>query len=206
MTYYCLIDFLALMVLLITNNDIVFRDVRVVGNRGRRLYRLFLFAVIAYYISDFIWAWLYKIGTYPMALYVDTEVYFIFMALGTVLWSRFVIEYLRIKMAFARFLNMAAVLLFMLVIIATPLNRMWDIMFWFDRDGIYHAGPARDFIFIYQVVLLLVLSLYTLFIASHISSKQRKRNIAVGMSGIVMLVFTVVQIFFPRIRSTRSAI
>lgn len=197
MTYYCLIDFLALMVLLITNNDIVLRDVRVVRNCGQRLYRLFLFAVIAYYISDFIWAWLYNIGTYPMALYVDTEVYFIFMALGTVLWSRFVIKYLRIKRAFARFLNMAAVLLFMLVIIATPLNRMWDIMFWFDMDGIYHTGSARDFIFIYQVVLLLVLSLYTLFIASHIITKQKKRNIAVGLSGIVMLVFVAVQIFFP---------
>ena len=196
MTYYCLIDFLALLVLLITNNDSFYKNNKSVNPQQRRYYSRFLLAVIAYYLSDMAWAWLYDTGNLDW-LYVDTEIYFLLMALGVVLWSHYVVVYLGIKNAFSKFMTIAATVLFVMVIVAIPLNRLWGIMFWFDGEGVYHAGTARDVIFIYQAVFLLMSSVYTLLFASYKSKKQRQRNYTVGLAGMIMLVFVAVQVFFP---------
>ena len=142
------------------------------------------------------WAWLYDTGNLDW-LYVDTEIYFLLMALGVVLWSHYVVVYLGIKNAFSKFMTIAATVLFVMVIVAIPLNRLWGIMFWFDGEGVYHAGTARDVIFIYQAVFLLMSSVYTLLFASYKSKKQRQRNYTVGLAGMIMLVFVAVQVFFP---------
>lgn len=52
--YYCLIDFLALLVLLITNHDVLLRKAEVYESYPQKYYRWFLYAVIAYYFTDFI--------------------------------------------------------------------------------------------------------------------------------------------------------
>lgn len=194
--YYCLIDFLALLILLITNHDVLFSQREVERESAQRNYRYFLYTVIFYYITDLLWAWLYDISALDW-LYLDTEVYFIVMAAGVLFWLYYVVIYLGIKGRFRGFLTYTGLLLFILVLISTLLNRWWPVMFYWDAEGIYHAGIARDVIFVYQVIMLLLISIYTLFIASTHTEKQRKRHLAIGLSGLIMMVFIAVQVFFP---------
>lgn len=194
--YYCLIDFLALLILLITNHDVLFTRRNAEEDGQQRNYRHFLYAVILYYITDLLWAWLYDVSELDW-LYVDTEVYFIVMAAGILLWLYYVVIYLGIKGNFRKFLTYTGLVLFIIVVISTLVNRWWPVLFYLDMAGNYHTGIARDAIFVYQVIMLLVISLYTLVFASTTTEKQRKRHLAIGLSGLIMMVFIAVQVFFP---------
>lgn len=194
--YYCLIDFLALLVLLITNHDVLWNNEEADKRDQQKNYRYFLYAVIIYYITDILWAWLYELSELDY-LYVDTEIYFVVMAAGILLWLYYVVEYLGIKKHFRKFMTYAGLVLFAGVVFVIPINRCWPVMFYFDQAGVYHGGIVRDVTFVYQVVVLLVISLYTLFYASVSTVKQRKRHLAIGLSGLVMTAFIAVQIFFP---------
>lgn len=194
--YYCLVDFLALLVLLITNHDVLLRKADVSESSPQKHYRWFLYAVIAYYFSDFLWAWWYEISRLDW-LFIDTEIYFIIMAAGILLWSQYVVEYLGERNRFRSFLTYAGRILCVYVLIVTPLNRLSPIMFWFDGDGVYQPGPAREVMFISQVVLLLLTAIYTLFVSVRSRGKMRKRYLTIGLSGLIMMVFVAVQIFFP---------
>ena len=194
--YYCLIDLLALLILLITNHDVLFASRALHEEFAQRNYRYFLYAVVVYYITDLLWAWLYEISELDW-LYVDTEVYFIVMAAGILFWLYYVVSYLGIKGKFRSFLTYTGMVLFVLVVISTLLNRYCSVMFYFDAAGVYHGGIARDMIFVYQVLMLLLISIYTLCIVSTQTEKQRKRHLAIGLSGLIMMVFVAVQVFFP---------
>ena len=197
MYWYVLVDFLALLVLLITNHDVLFRSLKSKKNqRHKWYYHLFLLNVIVYYLTDISWALLYEHQQLAW-LYLDTELYFVVMALGILLWSRFVTAYLQMETIFSRFLFYAGAGLLLLVAVLTPINRFWPVMFWFDSTGVYQTGAARNGVFLYQVFFLLLTSLYTLTSSARGNEKQRKRNLTVGLSGFIMLCCVTIQIFFP---------
>jgi len=196
MYYYCLIDFLALLVLLIINHDVLLKKEDAVDSPTQKYYRYFLYAVIAYYFTDMLWYWLY-VKSWISWLYIDTEVYFIVMAAGIQLWARFAVEYLGGRNAFGKLLTYAARTLFIYVLIVTLLNRWYPLMFWFDADGVYQTGIARELMFSAQVVLLLLTVMYTLSVSSHSVDRKRQRHQTIGLSGLIMMVFVAVQIFFP---------
>ena len=196
MYYYCLIDFLALLVLLITNHDALLKRADLLDSATQKHYRCFLYAVIAYYFIDMLWDWLY-IRSWISWLYVATEVYFVVMAGGILLWAQFAVEYLGSRTFFSKLLTYAARALFIYVLVVTPLNRWYPVMFWLDDSGGYQTGYARDFMFVFQVVLLLLTAIYTLSVSSHSKDRKRQRHLTVGLSGLIMMVFVLVQIFFP---------
>ena len=194
--YYCLIDCLALLVLLILNHDVVLKKAASDEESSKKNYRYFLYVMITYYFVDFLWAWLYEIQERDW-LYLDTEVYFIVMAVSVWLWTRYVVSYLDINNSFSRFLKYMGGGLFVGVVMATPLNRFWPLMFYFDSSGVFHGEIARDGMFIHQIILLLLTSIYTFFFAPASSEKKRQRYWTIGFSGLLIMFFVAVQIFFP---------
>ncbi len=194
--YYCLVDCLSLLVLLIINHDVVLKKAARDEQPSQKNYRYFLYAIFAYYIVDFLWAWWYEIQELDW-LFLDTEVYFIIMAAGVLLWTRYVVSYLALNNSFSTFLKYAGIVLFVGVLAATPINRYWPVMFYFDGDGVFYGGIARHIMFIYQVILLLLTAVYTLSSARACSEKQRKRRLTIGLSGLIIMIFVAVQVFFP---------
>lgn len=194
MFYYSLVDFLALLVLLIINHDVLLKRAAAMESSQEKQYRLFLYAVILYYFSDIIWAWLYAIPQLDW-LYIDTELYFVIMAAGVWLWTQYVVEYLGVRSTFRRFLTYAGRLLILYALLVIPLNRMSPIMFWFDENGVFQSGIAREVMYVYQVFILLLTSGYTLFVSSHSTEMKRKRHLTICLSGMIMMFFIAVQIF-----------
>lgn len=200
MYYYCLVDFLALMVLLITNYDILLHYTNMPSKtdtiKYKKSYRYFLYAVLAYYPLDMLWGGLYVMGWLNW-LYVVTEVYFVVMAAGIYLWTHFVVEYLGRNNVFGRLLLGIVRGLLVMVLVFMPLNRLWPVVFSFDADGIYRTGIARDIVFGVQVLLLLLIAGYTLYIAGSSSAKKKKRYFVIGLSDLLMFACVAAQIYLP---------
>ena len=92
--YYSAIGSIAILVLLIENMDVLTGRISRVNTPAGRTYRWFLFSVLFYYVTDVLWG---VIESRKIAglLFADTTVYFIAMASGVLLWTKFVVLYLR---------------------------------------------------------------------------------------------------------------
>lgn len=198
--YYSLIGLLALLILLITNHDVLFRK----GIRQRpvlTIYRRFLLAVIAYYVTDILWGafdYARAYGDMRTALFIDTELYFIAMALGILFWTQYVSAYLRGGNRLRKqLLRYSGILFFAVAVVLTVINIFTPIMFSFDESGAYQKGPARDVVLVLQVVMFLLTAVYALYVFARDSGARKKRHLTIGLFGVIMLTLITVQFFFP---------
>ena len=85
--FYAGMGAIAALIHIIINNDVFRRLGYVKDIPAHREYRRFLFAVLAYFITDCLWGVLDAVGNIPL-LYADTLIYFAVMALAVLLWTR----------------------------------------------------------------------------------------------------------------------
>ena len=191
---YSIIGILALIVLLITNRDILWHGRN--AGRHQRYYRLFLLGVMAYYITDLLWGILDE-WRMTAVLYADTAVHFAAMAAAVMLWTMYVTSYLAGESGFEKILRQAgrAFLAFELVVIAV--NFFTPVLFWFDEAGGYHAEVFRFVTLGIQILLFLVTSVYTLRVTARSEGSMRLRHLTIGMFGIAMTLLIVIQVFYP---------
>ena len=194
--YYSLIGFLALLTLLITNHDILLKKAQTSAAAVVKAYRRFLIGIIFYYCTDIAWGIL-EFSSLTDLLFADTEIYFIAMAASILLWTQYVNAYLEEKNAFRTFLLGSGQIFFVSVIGLTLANVFYPVLFRFDDEGIYHAGPVRYIILIAQIVILLCASIYALHAAAREKDPERGRHLTIGLSGMIMLVCIFIQLFFP---------
>ncbi len=90
---YSAISILALLILLIENQDILRSRNESFNVPAWKVYRKFLFAVVAYYVTDIAWGIL-ESNKLSVLLFADTTVYFIAMAAGVMYWTKDAVTYL----------------------------------------------------------------------------------------------------------------
>lgn len=196
MYWYALIGLLAILVLVIENNDIIFHRGGDERFPGMAIYRKFLFGVLAYYITDTLWGVLDSLNL-TAVLYADTVIYYIAMAVGVMLWTQFVVVYLADDNAYSRFLYRVGRLFFMVVVTVTVINCFTPILFWFDEDGVYHACPARHIQLLFQILLLLMTSAYTFREMRRAEGAAKNRYSAIFMFGLVVSLLLLIQLKYP---------
>lgn len=194
--YYSLIGCLAVATLIIINFDVLIKREDASEAGTARAYRRFLYAIIFYYVTDILWGALDS-AHLPEWLFAETEVYFIAMALCIRYWTRYVIEYLDRKNTFRIFLYYAGQVFFVVVLLLTVLNIGFPVIFWFDEQGGYHTGAARCAILVSQILILLLTVIYALYTYSKTDGSVRRRHLTIGLSGLIMLTFIYIQLFFP---------
>ena len=84
---YSIIGILATILLLITNRELFWNAGNKALTETQRVYRGFLFGVLAYLITDMLWGIL-ESQKLTSILYVDTAVHFIAMAAAVMLWMQ----------------------------------------------------------------------------------------------------------------------
>lgn len=193
--YYSAIGILALLILLITNHDVIFSASAAADSRIQRSYRSFLFCIMAYYVTDILWGVLDSLGLTPL-LYLDTLIYYLAMASGILLWSRYVIAYLDEQSRFRSFLYYSGAVFFGAMVCFIAVNLFVPIVFWFDEAGMYHAGPIRHIMLLIQVNMFLLSSAYVLSNTKQEGEAERRRLI-VGLFGLIMFALLLIQLFFP---------
>lgn len=196
---YSAIGILALLILLIENQDIMqFRN-ESFNVPAWKVYRKYLFAVFAYYLTDIAWGILesYKL---PRLLTADTMIYFVAMAAVVMYWTKYTVIYLEEeKSLFGRFLPQSGRILALGVTALSAINLFVPCLFIVDSDCVYTALPFRYVILGIQIVMLLLISAYTFtaFARKRVTAEKRKRYRTLGLFGLLMAIFQILQFWFP---------
>ena len=91
--YYSAIGLLAMLILLIENQDVIRNLEGAFEKPAWKVYRRFLFAVLAYYVTDILWG-VIESAKLAALLFADTTVYYIAMAVGVLYWVEYTVVYL----------------------------------------------------------------------------------------------------------------
>ncbi len=193
---YSIIGILAIIILIITNRDVLWITGEAKATYTQRIYRGFLLAVMSYYITDALWGIL---DSYHLTslLFIDTTLYFVAMAVAVLLWTQYVIAYLESGASFDTMLRYTGWSFFGFEIIVIFLNLFHPVMFWFDENGNYHAASMRYVTFAVQILMFLLTSLYTFRSTFRTKGKVRHRNLTIGLFGVAMIALIIFQIIYP---------
>lgn len=191
--FYSSVGIIAILIYLIVNYDI-FRTKST--NEIHSAYKAFLASVFLYYIIDVLWGIIAYTGN-STALYLDTILYSLSIALAVVLWTRYVIAYLKVQSNFGKFLKTAAALFIFAAAIMLTINHFTPIFFWIDSQGEYHSAIVRNFSLGAQILLYSITSLQTLYMAFKSKGSKRRRHSTISLFGLVMVIAVILQGFHP---------
>ena len=196
--YYSVIGLLAVLTLLIVNQDILLSPEASYNKPAWKVYRRFLFAVLIYYITDIMWG-IIESKKLSKVLFVDTSIYFVAMAAGIALWAEYTVAYLNEKNAFGYFLFYAGRIFAVVITALVFINIFIPVLFTIDKDCVYHELPIRNISLICQIILLLTISVYCLssMIVSDVDRAKRARFRILASFGIIMAICLFVQLWFP---------
>ena len=199
LNYYSTIGILALLILLIENQDILLNLNESFSVRAWKVYRKYLFVIIVYYLTDITWGILesYKLSA---LLFADTTVYFIAMAAGVMYWTKYTVIYLEEeRYLFGRFLLHSGRIFALCVTILSVVNLFTPVLFTVDQDCVYKALNIRYVILGIQILLLLLISAYTFTSIArkrHAAGKWKKYR-TLGLFGLLMAAFLTAQLWYP---------
>ncbi|MBR6880261.1 MAG: diguanylate cyclase [Clostridiales bacterium] len=197
--YYAAIDLLAILVLVLENLNILIDRNKSFEETTWKVYRRFLFAVLAYYIIDGSWGIIeyYKL---PLALFAVTTVYFAVMAMGIVLWTAGVFFFLHAKGRFVRGLKQTGLVVATALTASAVLNIFVPVLFTVDSACVYEALPLRYIFLGLQIAILVAVSGYCF--ALYVRNREQEteghqRYRTVVLFGLIMALFLTIQLWFP---------
>ena len=155
--YYSAIGVIAVLVLLIENEEI-FLNRSGLALKAQRRYRRFLLAVLAYYATDILWGIIESLKI-PSLLFVDTSLYFVSMALAVMLSTQFAVASLEADRAEGRVLDLVGRGYFVVVAATVAVNVFAPVLFSVDAQCVYNALAARYVLLAAVIVLLLCVSI-----------------------------------------------
>ncbi len=187
---------LALIILLIINNDLL-GDARVTeGIPAHRSYRAFLIAVAVYYVTDILWGLFYERRLIALT-FADTALYFTAMAFSVLLWTRYVIDYLKKDNAFGRILTWTGRVIFAFQVLMVCVNFFAPVLYSFDANGAYRAEKARYVTLVMQIAMYLMTAVYALVVAGDGKGTMKLRHRTIGLFSAAMAGFVIAQSLFP---------
>ncbi len=194
--YYSAIGILAIALLLIVNHDILLNHSDDFQKPAWKIYRKFLFAVLAYYITDVLWG-IFEANKMVFLLFVDTTVYYVAMAAGVLCWAQYTITYLEDRSTFGRRLTYAGRIIAAAISTLALVNIFVPVLFTVDRDCVYHALPVRYVMLSCQILLLLLISCHAATSIVRHGNENRQKYYALAFFGLIMGLFLFLQLFYP---------
>ena len=193
---YSVIAFLAIVIHLILNFDMLPGRKKTPGFRCAREYRCFLGGLLYYYITDALWGIFAGLG-WTKILYLDTASYYIAIAVSVLMMCYFIIAYLGISGWRARILAWFGYILLSLYVVLLVKNAFDSCLFFFDADGHYVAGLLRKVLFYPLVVASVLMATNAFLTALGHQSVKRRRYIVVSVFCFTMGAAVVLQILWP---------
>lgn len=194
--YYASIGIISLIVLVIINLEAIKKVEKTKGNDLRLKYRQYLFSLIGFFVADILWGIFYE-QRWIVVTYIDTCLFFSFMVLSVLFWTRSVVAFSGEKSNYGKLLVMSGWGVFSFEMIVLVVNLFFPIVFTFGEDKEYMPLPARHIGLILQIILFLVTSVYALIMAIRSEGMQRSHYRTICISGIIMSLFITIQMLFP---------
>ena len=199
---YSSVSIVALIVLLITNWDLLFRRRTIDKIPAHKEYRFFLISVAIFYVADLLWG-IFDYYDVHIADYAVTYTFFGVMSISVFLWSLYVVAYLGYKKVISNIFKIMGLTLMVAGLVIIFINVFNPIMFRFveqaDGSRQYEMLPFRTVYLIAQGVMFASTSIYA-FINAYINKKDRKvmsKHIAIGIFGLVMGMMIGFQVPYP---------
>ena len=192
---YSIIAYIGMVIHLIVNFDMLPGRRRIFTAYGPS-YRRFLASIFVYYVADACWG-VFAGLKWTGALYADTVVYFIALAVSVLAWCRYVIVYLNIGRAMTRTLFTFGYALLAMYIVLLGLNFSNGCVFGFDEAGNYAPTVLRSVLFYPLVALNGLMAAFALAKAFGGHDAARRRNMVVFVFCMTMAVAIVLQIVWP---------
>ena len=163
---YSIIGIIAIVIHLIINRDMLWSNANYSFVPAQKEHRQYIFGMLFFCITDVLWGFLneFKLIT---PLYIDTVIFFIAMMAGFLLWTRYIVAYLNRRGFFEKVLSVSGIVLFCSELVILAINFVIPIQFWFDENGVYHAGSARNITLLLQILLFLLTSTMICSAPSH---------------------------------------
>ena len=199
---YSSVSIIALVVLLVTNWDLLFRRSSADKIPASKEYRFFIISVAIFYVSDLLWG-IFDSYDVHIADYAVTYTFFAVMAISVFLWSLYVVGYLGQRKFFSRLFIITGLALMVTGLVIIVINIFHPIMFEFvsKADGTreYQILPFRTVYMIAQGVMFALTSVYAFIVAFFSKADKRAmvKHIAVGIFGLEMAIMIGFQVPFP---------
>ncbi len=161
-----------------------------------KAYRHLMVSVLVFYITDLMWGILYDAHMIT-AVTVDTTVFFAAMTATVLTWTRYVISYLQQETFFTRALHCCGKVFVLGIALILGANLFLPVMFWFDKEGVYHAGPVRYVMLAVQILMFFSTAMYVLMTARTRGSRYWRRHLAIGFFGMTMSLMVTLQVLYP---------
>lgn len=148
-------------------------------NEAHIHYNWFLIAANCYLTVDMTWGILYARRDnqvlFPFIYYL-TVLYFLFMLLTMLEWTRYIISYIDNKGRNSIFISYGAWIIVAIGIVCLILNRFFHFMFSYNEANEYIGETGRNISFILQISFHTIVSIYMLYVA-HKSPRHKKNKI-----------------------------
>ena len=194
--YYASAGILSIVLHVIINFDVLRNSDFGMSSHVKSKYRHYLWTVLIYYAVDASWGFLYDLRIVPLT-YAATVLFFLTMVLTLFLWMRFIVAFLGNINAFGKALHFMGICVLLIETGALIVNFFVPYVFKFEENGDYVPGQLRYVTLMMQVMLFALLSLHTFYVASRKRGKSRLHYLAVGISGLFMTFFIILQTFYP---------
>lgn len=196
--YYSMIGLIAIFVLIIVNQDILFNPKEVYHKPVWIVYRRFLFAVLIYHVTDVLWGIL-ESKKLDQLLFADTTVYFIAMSVGIFLWAQFTVKYLGEENPFGHFIVFTSRLIAISIAVLVIANIFYPILFEVDANCVYKALPVRYGVISAQILMFVLISLYAVSAMFRLQKEEAKstKYQILAFFGMIMAILLFLQLIFP---------
>jgi len=130
-------------------------------------------------------------------LFAVTTVYFVVMAMSISAWTGYVMSCINERIKLRQILLWTGRGLAIVSAILSVVNIFVPVLFTVDESAVYQALSGRYIIILIQIIMLLVLSVYALFLIIKNRTEEKYKYRMLALFGIVMAIFLTVQLYFP---------
>ena len=156
----------------------------------------FLLGMSAFFVVDILWG-VFAGSAWPRLLYIDTNLFFLMMALSIFFWTRYVVAYLELDGWSRGCLLWTGRGMLAFFIAALVVNGFTDSFFSISAQGVYSAGPLRQLVLVLLVAFNALCSGLTLLKLLRTEGALHRRNKMVFAFGIAMTAAILLQLADP---------
>jgi len=194
---YALVGIVAFIITIIVNFNVLFVKSTKNFTKPIKAYRLFIITILIFFLTDLLWGFFehYKLGP---VLYANTMLFFLTISISVFFWVRYTIIYIDGKGKTNVIVSTIGLIILAAIIALLIVNIFHPIVFKFDENYVYDTLDGRNWIYISQDVLYLLITCGSLFETIHIKDKtKRNRYYVISLFSFSMALSILVQILFP---------
>ena len=196
--FYSVVSGIALCVHLIINWHQLVNRQNAKAHFGAVDFKHFTVCLAIYFVTDVLWG-VFAALKWPIALYADTFMFFVAMALSVLTWTSFAATYLELDNKARAYLLWSGRGMMAFFIAALLINGFTGIFFTIDSQCVYTAGPLRQLAFALLAAFNAIASAMTLHKVFRTKGKTRRHNKMVFAFGVSMTAAILIQLGDPLI-------